>query len=522
MLAVAKTVAFSGIEALPVEVQVSVLAGLPSFSIVGLPDKAVAESRERIRAAIFSLGIALPPKKITVNLSPADLQKEGSHFDLPITMALLVTLQILSPEEIQQALILGELALDGRILPVNGVLPAALNAADRDLSIVCPQENGPEAAWAQDIEIIAAPNLLSLMNHYKGKQVLARPTPRVEQRTKQTLDLLDIKGQETAKRALEITAAGGHNLLLQGPPGSGKSMLASRLPSLLPPLSPKEALEVTMIHSIAGQLDQGQLIKDRPYRDPHHSASLAALVGGGVRAKPGEISLAHHGVLFLDELPEFARATLETLRQPLEMGKIMISRANAHISYPSRFQLVAAMNPCRCGYLDDPTRSCSKAPRCALDYQSKISGPLLDRIDLSVFVPAVKADQLSSKRCGESSKIVAARVLAAQRRQKERNQDLNDAHKSSRNSSSSQNGVINAHLTSTQVDDLLTIDTDAKQFLNQAVDKFNLSARSYYRLIRVAQTIADLEEDTKIAKHHVAEALGYRQSASLKIQKTAA
>jgi magnesium chelatase family protein len=303
----------------------------------------------------------------------------------------LVALDALKAEDIANYIALGELSLDARLTPISGVLPSALMAASLEKGIICPAQNGAEAAWAQDIQVIAAPDLISLMNHLKGKQVLTPPAPCVAASNHNIPDMSDIKGQESAKRALEIAAAGGHNLLLQGPPGAGKSMLAARLPGLLPPLSPQEALEVTMVHSIAGQLHQGQLLQERPFRDPHHSASLPALVGGGAKAKPGEISLAHHGVLFLDALPEFSGATLETLRQPLETGRIMISRANAHVSYPARFQLIAAMNPCRCGHVDDPERACSRAPKCALDYQAKLSGPLLDRIDLNIFVPAVMA-----------------------------------------------------------------------------------------------------------------------------------
>ncbi|HBN21703.1 MAG TPA: AAA family ATPase, partial [Holosporales bacterium] len=332
MVAIVKTVVFQGIEALPIEVQVQIASGLPSFAIVGLPDKAVGESRERVRAALSSIGLALPPKKITINLSPADLQKEGSHFDLPIALGLLVALEALKAEDIQNYIALGELSLDARLTSVSGALPSALMAASLDKGIICPAQNGAEAAWAQDIQVIAAPDLVSLINHLKGKQVLTPPAPCVAASNHNIPDMSDIKGQESAKRALEIAAAGGHNLLLQGPPGAGKSMLAARLPGLLPPLSPQEALEVTMVHSIAGQLNQGQLLQERPFRDPHHSASLPALVGGGAKAKPGEISLAHHGVLFLDELPEFSGATLETLRQPLETGRIMISRASAHVS----------------------------------------------------------------------------------------------------------------------------------------------------------------------------------------------
>ncbi|MEE8272011.1 MAG: YifB family Mg chelatase-like AAA ATPase, partial [Alphaproteobacteria bacterium] len=388
MVARVNTVAFRGIDVLPIDVQVQITGGMPGFTVVGLPDKAVAESRERVRSALHALGLALPPKRITVNLAPADVLKEGSHFDLPIAIGLLVVLDVLPAMELAGYATLGELALDGALSPVAGVLPAALNAASRGLGLICPAACGGEAAWAADeggrIDVLAPANLLALINHFKGTQALSPPEPVVEAAAEAPLDLKDIKGQETAKRALEVAAAGGHNLLMIGPPGAGKSMLAARLPGLLPPLEPAEALEVSMIHSVAGLLEGGRLLRHRPFRDPHHSASLPALVGGGLRARPGEISLAHRGVLFLDELPEFSRPTVEALRQPMESGRAVIARANAHMTYPARVQLVAAMNPCRCGHLDDPSLACTRAPRCARDYQSRISGPLFDRIDLHV------------------------------------------------------------------------------------------------------------------------------------------
>lgn len=507
MVAIIHTVAFQGIEAVPVEVQVQVSSGLPAFSIVGLPDKAVAESRERVRSALTSIGLALPPKKITVNLSPADLQKEGSHFDLPIALGLMVALEALSADDMRDRIVLGELALDGRLSSVTGVLPAAILASSQDKGMICPFGNGPEASWTQDITVLAAPDLVALMNHLKGKQVLASPEPQVHTPNHALPDLKDIKGQDSAKRALEIAAAGGHNLLMQGPPGAGKSMLAARLPGLLPPLSPKEALEVTMVHSIAGQLTQGHLLSARPFRDPHHSASMPALVGGGAKAKPGEITLAHHGVLFLDELPEFNASTLETLRQPLETGQIMISRANNHVTYPARFQLIAAMNPCRCGYLDEPGRACSRAPKCALDYQAKLSGPLMDRIDLNIFVPAVLASELSSQKEGEPSFVVAKRVAMARKIQLQRFESLMPPEEIT--------GMTNASLPVKYLEKVATPDAKGRDILNRAADKFRLSARGYHRVLRVARTLADLEGVESVCYHHIAEAINFRQLSGL-------
>ena len=389
LVARVRTVTFQGIEAVPVETQVTITAGLPSFIVVGLPDKAIGESRERVRAALAAMGLALPARHITVNLAPADLVKEGSHFDLPIALGLLAAMGVLPEDEIESFVAMGELALDGSLLPVAGVLPAAMAAAAAARGFICPVASGGEAAWAHGLEVVAAPSLLALVNHFKGTQLLSPPEPRIAEETASPLDLKDVKGQETAKRALEVAAAGGHNLLMIGPPGAGKSMLAARLPALLPPLDPAEALEVSMVHSVAGLLREGRLMRQRPFRDPHHSASLPALVGGGARARPGEVSLAHLGVLFLDELPEFQRATLEALRQPLEAGRVNVARVAAHVTFPARVQLVAAMNPCRCGHLDDPALACGRAPKCAQDYQSRISGVMAQVSEVSYSTPAV-------------------------------------------------------------------------------------------------------------------------------------
>jgi magnesium chelatase family protein len=499
MVARVNTVAFQGIETLEIQVQVSMTNGLPAFTVVGLPDKAVGESRERVRSALAAIGLALPPKRITVNLAPADVVKEGSHFDLPIALGLLLAMGILEPDTLMSKVVLGELGLDGAIAPVAGVLPAALAAHAADRGLICPGSQGGEAAWAGDGDVLAPGTLLELINHFKGGQVLPRPRAEMAEDDTPLPDLADVKGQESARRALEIAAAGGHNLLMIGPPGSGKSMLARRLPGLLPPLAPREALEVSMIHSVAGKLDQGRLLRRRPYRDPHHTASTAALAGGGARARPGEISLAHNGVLFLDELPEFQRATLEVLRQPLETGSISVSRANLHVTYPAHFQLVAAMNPCRCGHLDDPALACSKAPRCAEDYQGKVSGPLFDRIDLHVEVPAVHPLDLARLRGGEPTAVVVERVLAARERQAERYKG--------------QGIATNRQAEGALLETVATPDGPGQALLVEATQRLRLSARAYHRVLRVARTIADLEGVAGVGRIHVAEALAYRRVA---------
>ncbi|TAH67030.1 MAG: ATP-binding protein [Rhodopseudomonas palustris] len=496
------TVAFEGIEARTVDVQVQVAPGLPAFYVVGLADKAVSEARERVRSALIASGLALPARRITVNLAPADLPKEGSHYDLPIALGLMAAIGAIPADALAGYTVLGELGLDGSIAAVAGVLPAAMAANARDEGLICPAACGAEAAWASpDLPIIAASSLIQIANHFKGTQVLSRPQPRVHSPNASALDLRDIKGQESAKRALEIAAAGGHHLLMIGAPGAGKSMLAARLPSILPPLTPAELLEVSMIASVAGEIRDGALTARRPFRAPHHSASMAALTGGGLRARPGEISLAHQGVLFLDELPEFDPRVLDALRQPLENGEVAIARANHRVTYPARVMLVAAMNPCRCGRAYEAGYACKRGrvERCTADYQGRISGPLMDRIDLRIEVPAVSAADLILPPPAEGSAEVAARVAAARDRQRQRY---------------AQAGApqirTNAEAPAAVLEQVAQLDGAGQTLLREAAETMQLSARGYHRVLRVARTLADLDGAAAISRLHLAEALSYR------------
>ncbi len=501
MVARAYTVAFEGVEARIVEVQCALSPGLPSFAIVGLPDKAVSEARERVRAALGAMAIALPSKKITVNLSPADLPKEGSHFDLPIALALLAAIGAIPEEEIEHTISLGELSLDGSLIAVNGALPAAMAAAEEDRALVVPESCGAEAAWVGATRVLAAPSLAAVIRYFTGQAVLDPAEPGEVQEDPSQRDMRDVKGQERAKRALEIAAAGRHHLLMIGSPGSGKSMLAARLPSILPPLSPTEALETSMIQSLAGLISAGGLSRSRPFREPHHTASMAAIIGGGRGAKPGEVSLAHNGVLFLDELPEFPRPVLDTLRQPVESGEVMVARANAHVHYPCRFMLVAAANPCKCGHLVDAARACSRAPTCGEEYLGRISGPLIDRFDLRLDVPPVAFTDLDLPEAGESSAEVATRVARARDLQAER--------------FAGSVARVNADAEGALLEEIATPDREGRELLIKAAERFGLSARGYHRVLRVARTIADLEAAESVRQPHIAEALSYRFSGAL-------
>ncbi len=500
MVSKVKTVAFSGMKPIEIVVEAQISPGISSFNIVGLPDKSVAEAKERVRSSFFNIGLGFPSKRVTINMAPADIPKGGSHYDLPIALAILGAMEIIDTLSIERYIVIGELGLDGSLAYVSGSLCASMMANEKDMSIICPKVCEKEVILSGNDSIVAAPSLSSVVNHILGRsQITTNVDIRdLKKERKFDIDMSDIYGQDLAKRALEISASGGHNILMIGPPGSGKSMLSERIQTILPDLTPKEALETTCIYSISGIGPSDGLINIPPYRSPHHSASLVSMVGGGMDAKPGEISLSHNGVLFLDELPEFQKSVIESLRQPLETHNITISRAKEHITYPANIQLIAAMNPCRCGFFGVYDKECPKAPKCAIEYRNKISGPILDRFDMVVYVNNIDISDMFQKSKGERSDVIRGRVVSARNIQMERNQKFDDSL------------YLNSKIRSGTLERILNLDSKTREFFLNAVEKMKISARGFHKILRVSRTIADLEMSQNVRINHVAEAMQYR------------